>query len=278
MPTTTVLFIHGLWMHPSTWEPWSGLFIERGYATMAPGWPGDASTVGESREHPEEIAGHGIDEITEHYAKVIADLDSPPIVVGHSFGGLIAQKLLGQHLAAAAIAIDPAQPKGVLKLPLVQLRSALPVLSNPANYRKAYSHNKDSFHKSFASAVTKTESDMLYERYAIPAPGRPLFEAALANLRPHSPARVDFNAKRGPLLMIGGGKDRTVPEASSGSSFKMYHNAPTVNEYKVFDDRGHSLTIDHGWLEIANYTLAWLDRQNLSPDTPGTQNSGGSSP
>lgn len=263
-PTPTVMFIHGLWMHPSTWEPWAQTFADYGYRTIAPGWPGDAATVGESREHPEDIAGHGIDEITEHYAKVIGDLDSPPIVVGHSFGGLIAQKLLGQQLAAAAIAIDPAQPKGVLKLPLVQLRSVFPVLSNPANYRKAYSHSRDSFHKSFASAVTKSESDALFERYVIPAPGQPLFEAALANFNRHSPASVDFDAERGPLLMIGGGKDRTVPKASSDSSFKMYHKAPTVNEYKVFDDRGHSLTIDHGWPEIASYSLAWLDRQGLT--------------
>ncbi|MCJ0907238.1 alpha/beta hydrolase [Rhodococcus sp. ARC_M6] len=275
----TVLFIHGLWMHPSTWERWAQAFNELGYATMAPGWPGDASTVGESREHPEDIADHGIDEITDHYARVIADLDAPPIVVGHSFGGLIAQKLLGQKLASAAVAIDPAQAKGVLKLPLVQLGSVLPVLSNPTNYRKAYSHTKKSFHKSFASAITKDESDALYERYVIPAPGRPLFEAALANFSPHSPAKVDFNADRGPLLMIGGGKDRTVPKASSDSSFKMYHNAPTVNEYKIFDDRGHSLTIDHGWREIANYSLAWLDRQGLSPTNGhSTQNGGGSSP
>ncbi len=276
MPTAakpTVLFIHGLWMHPSAWDPWAQAFAERGYGTMSPGWPGDGATVGESREHPENIAGHGIDEITEHYAKVIADLDAPPIVVGHSFGGLIAQKLLGQKLASAAIAIDPAQPKGVLKLPLVQLRSVLPVLSNPTNYRKAYSHTRDSFHKSFASAITKSESDALYERYVIPAPGQPLFEAALANFNPHSPAHVDFNTERGPLLMIGGGQDRTVPKASTDSSFKMYHKAPTVNEYKVFDDRGHSLTIDHGWREIADYSLAWLSR-----NTAGTQNGGGSLP
>ncbi len=261
----TVLFIHGLWMHPTTWDPWAQVFNAQGYPTMAPGWPGDASTVGETREHPEDIAGHGIEDVTDHYAKVIADLDEPPIVVGHSFGGLIAQKLLGQKLATAAIAIDPAQPKGVLKLPLVQLGSVFPVLSNPGNYRKAYSHNRESFHKSFARAVSKDESDALFEQYAIPAPGRPLFEAALANFAPHSPAAVDFNARRGPLLMIGGGKDRTVPKASSDSSFKKYAKAPTINEYKVFGDRGHSLTIDHGWREIADYSLAWLDKQGMSP-------------
>ena len=160
----TVLFIHGLWMHPTTWDPWAQVFSAQGYSTMAPGWPGDASTVGETREHPEDIAGHGIEDVTDHYAKVIADLDEPPIVVGHSFGGLIAQKLLGQKLATAAIAIDPAQPKGVLKLPLVQLGSVFPVLSNPGNYRKAYSHNRESFHKSFASAVSKDESDALFEQ------------------------------------------------------------------------------------------------------------------
>ncbi|GAA3175401.1 hypothetical protein GCM10020255_066310 [Rhodococcus baikonurensis] len=158
-----------------------------GYATMAPGWPGDASTVGETREHPEDIAGHGIEDVTDHYAKVIADLDEPPIVIGHSFGGLIAQKLLGQELATAAIAIDPAQPKGVLKLPLVQLGSVFPVLSNPGNYRKAYSHNRKSFHKSFASAVSRDESDALFEQYAIPAPGRPLFEQHSPTSRPTAP-------------------------------------------------------------------------------------------
>src|SRR3984957_953520 len=182
---TPVIFIHGLWLHASSWQPWTDLFAGEGYQPLAPGWPGDSATVAESRENPESIAGYGIDEVVEHYAAVIAGLPAAPILVGHSFGGMIAQKLLGQDLAAAAVAIDAAQIKGVLPLPLSALRATLPVFKNPANKNRAGALPADQFRLAFGNALPEEESDALSERWAIPARGKPLFEAASANFNPH---------------------------------------------------------------------------------------------
>lgn len=269
MPNIPVVFIHGLWLHSSSWDPWTELFREHDYQPHSPGWPGDADTVADSRAHPESIGNRGIEEVTEHFANVIADLPAPPVVIGHSFGGLIAQKLLGRKLAAAAVAIDPAQIKGVVRLPLAQLLSVLPVLANPTNYRGTYTHSKKSFRNTFGNTLSQEESDALYDQYVIPAPGKPLFEAAAANFIPRSPAAVDVGADRGPLLIVGGSEDKTVPESSSRSSFSRYSNSSTVNEYKVFDGRGHSLVIDHGWRDIADYTLNWLAKQNVGGAVEG---------
>jgi len=261
---TPVIFVHGLWMHPDSWLPWVQLFREAGYAPQSPGWPGDSATVGEANQNPERVAGFGIDQVTQHYAGIIRTLPQKPIVIGHSFGGLFVQKLLGLGLASAAIAIDPAQQKGVLPLPLAQLQSAFPVLSKPGNYKRAVALTPDQFHASFANAVSREESDALYATYAIPGPGRPLFEAAFANFNPSSAAKVNRLADRGPLLITGGGKDRTVPEVVSRASYKLYGKAKTINEYKVFPDRGHSLAIDHGWREVADYALGWLRDKGLA--------------
>jgi len=260
---TPVVFVHGLWMHPSSWQPWLELFRAAGYAPIAPEWPGDSPSVGEARAHPERLAGVGIDAITQQYAKTIRNLNAKPIVIGHSFGGLIVQKLLGMGLASAAIAIDPAQMRGVLPLPLAQLQSGFPVLGNPFNYSRSVMLTPKQFHAGFANAVSKKESDELREKYAIPGPGRPLFEAAFANIFSNTAARVNVNADRGPLLIIGGGKDRTVPEVVTRAAHKLYRKAKTVNDYKVFADRGHSLVIDSGWKEVANASLAWLKEKGL---------------
>jgi pimeloyl-ACP methyl ester carboxylesterase len=194
MPTTTrtpVVFIHGLWLHASSWGPWLDLFAEAGYAPVAPGWPGDSETVELSRAHPDSIAGYGIEEVTTHYAAIIEQLPARPVIIGHSFGGMIAEKLLGEDLGAAAIGIDAAQIKGVLPLPLSALRSTLPVFKNPANAGRAVSLTAEQFRFGFGNAVSPEESDALYERWAIPAPGKPLFQAAAANFSLHSPAKVD---------------------------------------------------------------------------------------
>jgi non-heme chloroperoxidase len=261
---STVLFIHGLWLHADSWQPWIDLFREAGYDPAAPGWPGDPETVEEARANPDAIADHGIDDVVAHYAKIIGGLDAPPILVGHSFGGMIAQKLLGQDLAAAAIAIDAAQIKGVLPLPLSALRSTLPVFKNPANKHKAVSLTAEQFRYAFGNAIPPTESDELFDRWTIPGPGRPLFEASTANFSRTSPAAVDTRKNdRGPLLIIGGGKDHTVPEVVARAAYNLYAGSRATTDYQSFPDRGHSLVFDHGWREIADFTLAWLNRQGI---------------
>jgi alpha-beta hydrolase superfamily lysophospholipase len=263
-PANPVLFVHGLWLHASSWEPWIDFFAEAGYTASAPGWPGDPETVAEARANPDSIAGHGIDDVVEHYAAIIARMESKPILIGHSFGGTIAEKLLGQSLGAAAVAIDAAPIKGVLPLPLSSLRTAFPVLRNPANANRAISLTEEQFRYGFGNAVSEEESAALYEKWTIPAPGKPLFQAATANLRPHSEAKVDTeNSERGPLLLIMGGKDHTVPEAITKSTLKQYRHSTAVTELVEFADRGHSLVIDSGWPEVAQASLAFLKKNDL---------------
>jgi len=254
-----VVFVHGLWLHASSWGPWAELFRESGYEPLTPGWPGTADTVEETRRDPGRAAGKGIDDIVEHYAQVIAGLEARPVVVGHSFGGLIAQRLLGQDLAAAAVAIDPAPAKGVIFPPPSALRVASIALRRPANRNEAVSLTAEQFRYGFGNALPAQESSELYERWAIPSPGRPLFEAAMANFVPHSPAKVNTgNKARGPLLITAGGRDHTVPAAISHATRRLYHKSPAVTDLREFPDRGHSLTIDHGWREVAQTVLDWL--------------------
>jgi len=235
------------------------LFRESGYEPLTPGWPGDPDTVEEARNNPGQIAGKGIDEVVAHYAQVIAGLDARPVVVGHSFGGLIVQRLLGQDLAAAAVAIDPAPIKGVIFLPPSALRVASVALRRPASRNEAVSLTAEQFRYGFGNALSEQESAELYERCAIPSPGRPLFEAAMANLVPHSPAKVNTSNKtRGPLLITAGGRDHTVPAAISHATRRLYHKSPAVTDLREFPDRAHSLTIDHGWREVAQTVLDWL--------------------
>ncbi|SNT66223.1 Lysophospholipase, alpha-beta hydrolase superfamily [Asanoa hainanensis] len=261
---TPVLFIHGLWLHASSWDPWVQLFRAAGYEPHAPGWPGDGDTVDASRANPDAIADHGIDDVVTHFAGIIEQLPTAPILVGHSFGGMIAQKLLGQDRALAAIAIDAAQIKGVLPLPLSALRSTLPVFKNPANRHRAVSLTAEQFRYAFANTVSEEESNELFQRWTIPAPGRPLFEAAAANFNPHSPAEVATdNQTRGPLLLIASGKDHTVPETVTRATLKQYRHSDAVTDIKTFPDRAHSLTIDSGWREVAGTCLAWLREQSL---------------
>ena len=260
----SVIFIHGLWLHRTSWAPWVELFARSGYSPTAPGWPHEPETVAEAREHPDAVAGLGIDDVTNHYASLIDGSSELPVIIGHSFGGLIAEKLLGQGRAAAAVAIDPAQIKGVLPLPLAQLRAGLPALGNPANRNRAVSLTAKEFRYGFGNAVSEEESDALYEKWSIPSPAKPLFQAAAANFSLHSEAAVDTgNTTRGPLLLISGLEDHTVPDAVTRSTLKQYRHSTAVTELRQFEGRGHSLTIDSGWSEIAEAVMVWLREQGL---------------
>jgi pimeloyl-ACP methyl ester carboxylesterase len=259
-----VVFIHGLWLHATSWTAWVDLFREAGYAPVAPGWPHEADTVDEARAAPDAVANLGIDDVTSHYRELIESLDTRPVIIGHSFGGLFAEKLLGQGVGAAAVAIDPAQIKGVLPLPLAQLRSGLPALKNPANLHKAIALTQKEFRFGFGNALSQEESDALYDTWTIPSPARPLFQAAAANFVMHSEAKVDTgNVDRGPLLLISGTADHTVPDVVTRSTLKQYRDSTAVTELRQFEGRGHSLTIDSGWREVATAVLAWLEEQGL---------------
>jgi pimeloyl-ACP methyl ester carboxylesterase len=263
MPTP-VVFIHGLWLHATSWSPWLERFRSAGYDPIAPGWPGEAATVAEARQNPELVANRGIDDVTNHFAEIIKSLPSPPILVGHSFGGLIAEKLLGQDIGIAAVAIDPAQIKGVLPLPLAQLRSALPVLGNPANLHRAVALTEKEFRFGFGNALSEEESKALFARWTIPSPAKPLFQAAVANFSLHSEAKVNTaNSTRGPLLLISGTADHTVPDVVTQSTMKQYRHSTAVTELRQFEGRGHSIPIDNGWSEVADSVLSWLKSKGL---------------
>lgn len=264
--TTSVVFIHGLWVHSISWRPWQELFDKRGYRTLAPGWPGDGSTVAATRADIGESPEVGVDAVTDSYAQVIQNLSEAPIVVGHSFGGLIAQKLLDRGLAAGAVCISPAPIKGVRAVPLSLLRSSFPVLRSPANKRKAVSLTARQFAYSFGNAISPDESGELYRDLTIPSPGRPLFEASTANFRRSSPTAVDTRrGDRGPLLLIAAGKDHTVPAVVVRGAHRLYARGGAAAEFRTYEDRGHSAPFDHGWRELADDTLAWLDDHGLKP-------------
>jgi pimeloyl-ACP methyl ester carboxylesterase len=248
-----------MWIHSTAWQPWLDLFESHGYSASAPGWPGDAPTIAETREHPETMNDIGIAQMVDHYADLIGTPASKPILVGHSFGGLIAQELLANDLAAAAVAIDPAGIKGVRALPFAQLRSAFPVLGNPANRHCGVSLTAKQFRYAFGNRLTEEESDALHSAWTIPGPGRALFQEAGANLSRRSPAKVDtHNAERGPLLLTSGTDDHTVPLKVTKEVFTMYSQGTAETELHVFEGRGHSLTIDGGWKDVAELALAWL--------------------
>jgi len=262
MAKRTIVFVHGLWIHASSWQPWMDFFKQQGYETLNPGWPGDSATVAECRANPQAIANRGVKEIADSYAKVIESLPEPPIVIGHSFGGLITQILVGRGIAAAGIAIDPAPMKGVWQLPLSALKASLPLLGNPFNFKKAKSLTFGQFNYGFANAVPEKEARELYDRWTIPAPCRPLFQAALATVA-GSETKVDTaNTVRGPLLITGGEKDNIAPPVLGKASMKKYSSS-VVTDFKLFEGRGHSLIVDHGWKEVAEYAFGWLKENGL---------------
>jgi len=258
---TPVVFIHGLWLLPSSWDRWGKVFEEAGYAALTPGWPDDPETVAEAKAHPEVFAHKTVGQVADHYAEVIAQLKKKPVVIGHSFGGLLAQIVAGRGLSAASVAIDPAPFRGVLPLPFSALKSASPVLGNPANRNRAIPLTYDQFRYAFANAVSEDEARELYDTFAVPASGAPIFQAAAANLNPWTEVKVDTkNPDRGPLLIIGGEKDNTVPWAIANASYKQQKRNPGVTEIIEMPNRGHALVIDNGWHEVAERALAFVQR------------------
>ena len=262
---TPIVLVHGLWLLPGSWQPWRDLAEAQGFVTLAPGSPDDPATVEAARAHPETFAGKSVGAVTDHYAEVIRALDRKPVVMGHSFGGLITQKLAGQGLARAAVAIDPAPFRGVLPLPVSALKASSAVLANPANYRRAVMLTEKQFRFAFGNAVPPAESDDLYGRYAVPAPGRPLFQAATANINPRTEAAVDTRrTDRGPLLIVSGERDNTVPWAIANASYKKQVRNADPTEITEMAGRGHSLVIDHGWPEVAETALAFLAKHAVT--------------
>lgn len=258
---TPVVFIHGLWLLPSSWDRWANLFEESGYSAVLPGWPDDPETVADAKAHPEVFAGKTVGQVADHFAGVIGKLDKKPAVIGHSFGGLLTQIVAGRGLAAVSVAIDPAPFRGVLPLPISALKAASPVLSNPANRNKAIPLTYDQFRFAFANAVSEDEAKQLYETFAVPASGAPVFQAATANLNPWTQVKVDTtNPDRGPLLILDGEKDNTVPWAIANASYRRQKRNPGVTEIQKIAGRGHALTIDSGWKDVADTALAFVKR------------------
>ena len=258
---TPVVFIHGLWLLPSSWDRWGDLFESAGYSAIKPGWPDDPESVADAKAHPEVFAGKSVGQVAGHVSAIVKELKKKPAVVGHSFGGLLAQIVAGRGLAAVTVAIDPAPFRGVLPLPFSALKAASPVLSNPANRNKAVPLTYEQFRFAFANAVGEEEARRIYEAFAVAAPGEPVFQAAVANLNPWTEVKVDTaNPDRGPLLIIEGEKDNTVPWAIANASYKRQKRNPGVTEIKKIAGRGHSLVIDDGWKEVADTALDFVKR------------------
>jgi non-heme chloroperoxidase len=258
---TPVVFIHGLWLLPSSWDRWATVFEEAGYTALTPGWPDDPETVEEANAHPEVFAHKTVGQVADHFAELIGKLEKKPAVIGHSFGGLLTQIVAGRGLSAASVAIDPAPFRGVLPLPISALKSASPVLGNPANRNRAVPLTYDQFRFGFANAVSEDEAKELYDTFAVPASGAPLFQAAAANLNPWTEAKVDSkNPDRGPLLIISGEKDNTVPWAIANASYKKQNRNEGVTEIVEMPNRGHALVVDSGWREVADKALAFVRR------------------
>jgi pimeloyl-ACP methyl ester carboxylesterase len=256
-----IVFVHGLWLLPNSWDRWAAVFEAAGYTALTPGWPDDPATVDEANAHPEVFAHKTVGQVADHFDAILRGLTKKPAIVGHSFGGLLVQILAGRGLAAATVAIDPAPFQGVLPLPFSALKSAWPVLGNPANRNRAVPLTFEQFRFGFANAVSEEEAHELYETFAVPASGVPLFQAATANLNPWTEAKVDVkNPERGPLLIINGEKDNTVPWSIANASYHRQQLNEGVTEIVEMPNRGHALVVDSGWREVADTALAFVRR------------------
>jgi pimeloyl-ACP methyl ester carboxylesterase len=258
---TPVVFVHGLWLLPSSWQNWADMFEEAGYVAVTPGWPDDPETVAEAKEDPEVFARKGIAQVANYQERIIRMLARKPVVIGHSFGGLLTEILAGRGLAAASVAISPAPFRGVLPLPYPALKTTSVAIRNPANWNRAVPLTFEQFRYSFANLLDEEEAKELYLGYSVPGPGEVLFQAATANVNPWTEDKADTkNPERGPMLIISADSDQTVPWAIANASYKRERRNPGVTEIVKFENRGHSLTIDSGWREVAETALAFAKR------------------
>lgn len=267
-----IVLVHGLWLTPRSWEGWKERFESRGHQVLAPAWPRMQGEVEDIRRDPSSLNGLGVAEIADHYAEIVRGLDRPPIIMGHSFGGLVTELLLDRGLGTAGVAVSPAPVKGVLRLPLAQLRSALPVLGNPANRARTVELTPRQFHYAFTNTMNATEAQAAYDRYEVPGPGRVLFQAAFANINPSAPTKVDFHKDdRAPLLVMGNDQDHTVPASVSREAAKRLASSRAVVDYKEFAGRPHFTAGAPGWEAVADYALDWATRQTSTPPASEAQ-------
>ena len=261
-----IVLMHGLWLTPRSWEGWKRRFETRGHRVLAPAWPRMQEDIDEVRRNPSAMNGLGVTEIADHYDEVIRGLDRPPVIMGHSFGGLVAELLLDRGLGAAGVAISPAPVKGVLRLPLAQLRAAFPVLGNPANRKRTVELTPKQFHYGFTNTMDEDEARAVYDRHRVPGPGRVLFQAAFANFNRRAATKVDFSKEgRPPLLVIGNGADHTVPASVSREAAKRLAKSTSTVDYKEFPGRPHFTVGAPGWEEVADYALDWANSQVDAP-------------
>ena len=261
----TIVLIHGLWVTPRSWEGWKHHYEARGYEVLAPAWPGLDREVEELRRDAAGIAGVGLREVAGHYEAIIRELDRPPIIMGHSFGGTVVQMLLDRGLGSVGIAIDSAAVKGVLPLPLSTLRSAWPVLGKPTNKNKAIPLTARQFHYAVTNTLSESQSAAHYERYAVPGSARVLFQGAFANFNPRAATRIDFrNDRRAPLLFIAGQADHIVPPKVNKANWRLYRKSTAVTEYHEFPGRSHFIIGQEGWQEVADYALDWAEEHALA--------------
>lgn len=271
-PSKTILLIHGLWVTPSSWEMFKGYFESRGYNVIASPWPGISQDVAAMRRNPSGLYGIGIEEVVAHYAKIIRSLPEPPVIMGHSYGGLITQLLIDKGLGAAGVAIDSVPPKGILVLPLSTYLALTPALLQPSTFRKTFIFSFQKWWKVFANTLSEAEARVEYEREVIPASGRSIFQAALSNVTPNSLATINFhNNSRAPLLFIGGEKDVIMPAALNRKNFGKYSTSSAVTDYKEFPGRSHYIIAEKGWEEVAQYALDWAIAKTAATQSANPQ-------
>ena len=262
----TIVLIHGLWMTALCWEHWVELYTGKGHRVIAKSWPGMDGDVEDIRRDPSAIANLGIGEIVDHYQRIIEGLDDMPIIIGHSFGGLIAEVLLDRGFGSAGVAIAPAPVKGIIFLPFTTLRVTFPALSNPANTHRALPLTPEQFHYAFTNTLSEEESLAVYNRYSVPGPDHVLFQGALANFNPNAPTTVNFeNDERAPLLLVAGGKDHVSPVAVVKANYRLFGKSSAITDYKEYPDRTHFTLGEQGWEQVAGDALDWAERSLSRP-------------